>query len=213
MKKILIFWYNVTIMISMVLNSVETYASEEIVSLETTEVSQTSEYQVSEVDTITTEDITTIESSGNTETETFTYIDTTEDLYTTSETTTNETTASTTITDIISHETTTTTENTINTTITTLEQNIYVENVSIVTNIENIYSYTTIDTTSTNKYITTSTNHINMNNDSAIHTLASANVDDTDASPKTKQITFLIPILLLMVGALFMGATSTPKKH
>lgn len=212
MKKILIFWYNVTIMISMVLNPMESYASEEIVSLETTEVSRTSEYQVSEVDTVTTEDITTIESSSNTETETSTYIDTTEDLYTTLDTT-NETTASTTITDIISHETTTTTENTIDTTITTPEQNIYVENVSIVTNIENIYSYTTIDTTSTSKYITTSTNHISMNNDSAIHTLASANVDDTDASPKTKQITFLIPILLLMVGALFMGATSTPKKH
>lgn len=212
MKKILIFWYNVTIMISMVLNPMESYASEEIVSLETTEVSRTSEYQVSEVDTVTTEDITTIESSSNTETETSTYIDTTEDLYTTLDTT-NETTASTTITDIISHETTTTTENTIDTTITTPEQNIYVENVSIVTNIENIYSYTTIDTTSTSKYIITSTNHISMNNDSAIHTLASANVDDTDASPKTKQITFLIPILLLMVGALFMGATSTPKKH
>lgn len=216
MKKILILWYNVTFIISMVLSPIETYASDETVPLETTEILQTSEYQVSEADTIATEDVSSIESSSDVQTEDSTYIDTTEDSYiSTTATTTYETTTNnlnTTITDITSSQTTTDTQtNIIDTIITTLEQNIYVENVSIVTNIENTYS--TIDTTSTNKYITTNINNVNINNDSSIHTLASANIDDTDASPETKQITFLIPILLLMVGAMFMGATSTPKKR
>jgi hypothetical protein len=60
---------------------------------------------------------------------------------------------------------------------------------------------------------TADVNAVASDTENIVHTLSNTDIAKTSSSPKTNQITVIVPILLLMAGALFMSATANPSKN
>jgi hypothetical protein len=94
-------------------------------------------------------------------------------------------------------------------TTTGLEKSSYVEG--------NVYFVNPSETTETNSVNvaveSNSTSYVLSQTSSIVHTLSNTNVKNDDSSPKTDHVAVIVPILLVMAGALFIGATSTPKRQ
>lgn len=138
----------------------------------------------------TTADTTTLEALETT-------VDSTAD--TTEDTTTQETT---------------TEESTVTTTEETTPEPQEVGNVSVVpsydsTTVANAVSLSSIETTTTHSTSNGAT--VVSDAENVVHTLSNTDIAKTTSSPKTNQVTVIVPVLLLMAGALFMSATANPK--
>lgn len=229
MKRKSLFWCMATLMLSIMLNPITTFADlnndENIV--ETIDTNTPPTYETSNdipnqnvtIDTSlpieqtsTTVTITTLETIQDTTTTTT--IDTTTISNIEQSETSLEYTETTTTTNLDILELTTTQETditTINNIIIHEETSYLNDGINIVSSTKNTTpnDITTLNTTMTNNFI----NDITISKDTinTIHTLADTNVTKTSNSPETKPVTIIVPILLLMAGALFMSATSTPK--
>ena len=122
--------------------------------------------------------------------------------------TTTITTLETTTLDTTTYQDTTLETTTLDTT--TLDTAPYIEkNISVVTPPSNEVHNTTLSeiVSTSNKESVASVSSIRA----TVLTVSNTNIQKTDESPETKHATVLVPILLLMAGALFTGATSKPK--
>lgn len=197
-----IFWYSVTLIISMLLAPIPSYA--ESVSLpEDTDGNNTNTDTTSYISDVTTytEYTPTEDTSFTMDTEI-----TSSTLESVTETTTIITLETTTL-DTTTYQDTTLETTTLDTT--TLDTAPYIEeNISVVTPSNEVHNTTLSEMVSTS-------NRENVASVSSIRatvlTVSNTNIKKTDESPETKHTTVLIPILLLMAGALFTGATSKPK--
>jgi hypothetical protein len=222
MKKRLLLWYGVTIAITMLFSPLEACASDEPVPSDRVEVSQTLEYLPSEPDVEDSERYDGIETTAYVEPDVDSSSDTTP---ATTEASVETTTYGGTTSDYGVEDGEATTTSYVETApsfeATTLEEhssgrNDYVQGgVSVVTDLGTVGVYTDEVTSPTvsSRDATTTVSRLNVSNDATVHTLANTNSYSDSNSPETAQVTVIVPILLLMAGALFMGATSTPKKR
>ena len=189
-----IFWYSVTLIISMLLAPIPSCA--ESVSLpENTDNNNTNTDTTSYIS-----DVTTYTEYTPTEDTSFTM-----DTEITSSTLENVT--ETTTSDTTTYQDTTPETTTLDTT--TLDTAPYIEeNISVVTPSNEVHNTTLSEMVSTsNRESVASVSSIRA----TVLTVSNTNIKKTDESPETKHTAVLIPILLLMAGALFTGATSKPK--
>lgn len=192
-----IFWYSVTLIISMLLAPIPSYA--ESVSLP------------EDTDSNSTNTDTTIYTEYTSTEDTSFTMNTTEITSSTLESvteTTTITTLETTTLDTTTYQDTTLETTTLDTT--TLDTAPYIEeNISVVTPPSNEVHNTTLSeiVSTSNKESVASVSSIRA----TVLTVSNTNIQKTDESPETKHATVLVPILLLMAGALFTGATSKPK--
>jgi hypothetical protein len=217
MKRKSLFWCMATLMLPIMFNQLTICVSAENSNdtLDTTDTSVLSSYETS---------IDNVEESTYTET-----LEPTNDEVSTSHDVTLEPTEYTTTIDVL--ETTTYDEpledyiesvteyetletTTEDTTITTLETTTTEVNSSLDGNVVvvSVYDDTTTDTSTTSEISVVDVNAVSSDNESSIHTLSNTDITKTSSSPKTSQITVIVPILLLMAGALFMSATANPNK-
>lgn len=197
-----IFWYSVTLIISMLLAPIPSCA--ESVSLpENTDNNNTNTDTTSYISDVTTytEYTPTEDTSFTMDTEI-----TSSTLESVTETTTI-TTLETTTSDTTTYQDTTPETTTLDTT--TLDTAPYIEeNISVVTPSNEVHNTTLSEMVSTsNRESVASVSSIRA----TVLTVSNTNIKKTDESPETKHTAVLIPILLLMAGALFTGATSKPK--
>ena len=192
-----IFWYSVTLIISILLAPIPSYA--ESVSLP------------EDTDSNSTNTDTTIYTEYTSTEDTSFTMNTTEITSSTLESvteTTTITTLETTTLDTTTYQDTTLESTTLDTT--TLDTAPYIEeNISVVTPPSNEVHNTTLSeiVSTSNKESVASVSSIRA----TVLTVSNTNIQKTDESPETKHATVLVPILLLMAGALFTGATSKPK--
>lgn len=192
-----IFWYSVTLIISILLAPIPSYA--ESVSLP------------EDTDSNSTNTDTTIYTEYTSTEDTSFTMNTTEITSSTLESvteTTTITTLETTTLDTTTYQDTTLETTTLDTT--TLDTAPYIEeNISVVTPPSNEVHNTTLSeiVSTSNKESVASVSSIRA----TVLTVSNTNIQKTDESPETKHATVLVPILLLMAGALFTGATSKPK--
>jgi hypothetical protein len=230
-------WYVTTVVLSMVLNSTvvfasddstETFESIENVPLSTYETSnvenETFENTYIETSLISTEGeeyTTTLELSTEESTESFEVSSSISELeeFTTSETTTTmeeslsvDTTSSTTLedTNYTTNEIQTSSVDTAQDTTISFEKSSYVEDSFYIVNplesaSETESSIVALESSATSYDISQTS--------SLVHTLSNTTIKNDESSPKTDHVAVIVPVLLVMAGALFIGATSTPKRQ
>lgn len=213
-------WYVATVVLSMVLNSTVVFASDDSTDFES-ESNTLSTYETSDGESVSPEStyvetsLTSAEGEEYTTTLEVSSVESTESLeeVTTIDSLTPnvESMVSTTLED--TSYTTTELESTYDSSLVGsangLEENSYVEgNVYILNPSE------TLNANNSEVYIeSNSTSYELSQTSNLVHTLSNTTIKNDDSSPKTNHVAVIVPILLVMAGALFIGATSTPKRQ